>query len=141
MPALDTIADVLNDLLGAELGSLFASAVASGSHAGLRGAGLRRTMQYVAEADARRAGDVAALIESLGLEPAPSRQQQEPVESYLSIDYILPRLIADKQCTLQAYRDAVAQLSEVSESIAALLRRHLTEHAGELEILAGDGSV
>ena len=140
MPALDTIADVLNDLLGAELGSPFAPAVASAPHSARQGAGIRRAIKYVAEADMRRARELGALIESLGLEPAPEVHRPEAVESYLAIDYILPHLIAGKQRTLQAYRDAIAQLSDISEPIADLLRRHLTEHAGELEILASDAA-
>lgn len=135
MPSLQAIADVLNDLLATELASEFASIVRSAPHAGRSGTGVRKTIRYVAEADARRTDDLWLLLLSLGMEPRPGRRHREAVEAYLSIDYLLPRMILKKERTLQAYRGAVAIVGDTPESVAATLRRHLTEHAGELEVL------
>lgn len=135
MPSLQAIADLLNDLLTTELASDFAPAVVSSPHAGRTGGGLRKSIHYIADADARRARDLWSLLQSLGLESGPKHRRCEPLEAYLSMSHTLPRLIRQKERTLQAYRDAVAAIGDTPESVAAMLRRHLTEHAGELEVL------
>ncbi len=135
MPSLQSIAEVLNDLLASEHGSPFASVVRSTPHLGQRGLDVGRAIKYIATADARRAADLWSLIDSLGLEALPGRHHHQ-AEAYLSIAYVLPKLIDAKQRVLQQYREAIAALGEGTPSIAAILKRHLTEHAGELEVLA-----
>ena len=137
MPSLDQIADVLNALLTAELGSPFASAQSSMPYGGPRDRGqARKVIRYIAESDARRGRDIAALMASLGMEHEVAIVRPGVIESYLSLRHVGPQLLAAKQRILQAYRDATGELGAATETIADLLRRHLTEHAGELDVLS-----
>jgi len=133
MPTLQTIADVLNDLLAAEQTSLFGPIASSMPHFG-RG-DVRRTIRYIATADIRRARDLWSLIEQLGLEHQRVARRPEMVGAYLSAAYILPSLIASKEQTLQRYRDAIANVAHATDEVGRLLRQHLTEHAGELALI------
>lgn len=138
MPALHAIGDVLLGLLDCERSSPFAQAVAARPYAGPDGIGIRRGLAYIAEADERRAGDLWAAMLALGLEPDPAPPRLQAIEPFLSMAYVLPPLIKAKQATLQAYRDAIAALDGVGDELQATLRRHLTEHAGELQLLIGE---
>lgn len=137
MPALQQIADVLNALLVAELSSSFAAVVAGMPYTGsMDRRQARKVIRYIAESDARRCRDIDTLMRGLGMEPDVVRSRPVVIEPYLSLRYLGPALLAAKQNTLQSYRDATVTLGSATQSIADLLRRHLTEHAGELDVLS-----
>jgi hypothetical protein len=134
MPAISTLADVLNRLLDIELQSPFARAVESVPHVG-RHVGLGRAIRYLADADARRTRDLFALLTEHGFERTVGSSTVIPQEAYLSITHLRPAWIEARSRSLQAYRDAIEALAGGPEPILALLRKHLSEHAGELALL------
>lgn len=138
MPVPHAAVDILNSLLEAEQESLFRFMTEGSPYLGRAGAEMKRTLAYVAEADHRRAGEIWRLIERLGGEPRARRPQPaEALLAYLSIAFLLPKLIEAKELLLERYRNAAAAMKKdhPPEAAAELVRTHLSEHATELEML------
>ncbi len=136
MPVPQAIIDVLNSLLEAEQESLFRFMTEGSPYLGRASVDVRKTVDYVAVADQRRAGELWRMIEDLGGTPRPRRPQPaEQFLAFLSIKFLLPKLVDAKELLMQRYRNAVAAAGKAPGPAADLLRRHLSEHAGEMEIL------
>jgi hypothetical protein len=136
MPVPQAIVDVLNSLLEAEQESLFRFMSDGSPYLGRASVDVRKAVNYVAAADHRRSGELYRMIEDLGGEPRPPRlQPAEQFLAFLSIKFILPKLVDAKDLLMQRYRNAVAAVGKVPGPPADLLKRHLSEHAGEMEIL------
>lgn len=136
MPVPQAIVDVLNSLLEAEQDSVFRFMAEGSPYLGRASVDVRKAVNYVAAADHRRAGELWRMIEDLGGEPrARGLQPAEQFLAFLSIKFILPKLVDAKELLLQRYRNAVAAVGSVPGRAADLLDRHLSEHAGEMEIL------
>jgi hypothetical protein len=138
MPVPRAVVDLLNSLLEAEQESLFRFMTEGSPYLGRAGPDVRKTLAYVAAADHRRAGELWRLIEQLGGEPRPRRlQPAEAMLAYLSLQFLLPKLIEAKELLLERYRNAAAAMKTMAppEQAAGLVRKHLSEHATELEML------
>ena len=62
--------------------------------------------------------------------------------AFLSLDFLLPRLIASKQNLLTIYESAVAQLTGAPVALTEMLRRHIGAHQSDLQLLTdGPSSV
>src|SRR3954453_4061768 len=96
--------DVLNSLLEAELGSVFRFMGEGSPYLSRATVEVRRPLQEMVLAEHRRAADLAALVESItGASPNPSVgiRRDEQYLAYLSLKFLLPKLVEEKQLHLQ----------------------------------------
>lgn len=144
MAAPPAVVDVLTTLLDAEQESPFRLAVDGSPYLGRAEPEVKAALAYIAAADDRRAGALWRLIERLGGDPRHRRlQSAEQFVGFLSIRFLMPKLVEAKLRLLQHYRDAIAALAADPSPADAVVRAHLSEHAAEMEVLrdAGDSLV
>src|SRR5437773_11523475 len=86
------VEDVLNSLLEAELNSVFRFIGESSPFLSRATAEVRKPLQQMVEGVHRRAGQLADLIESLGVVPTPqaSIRSDEQYLAFLSLKFLLP---------------------------------------------------
>jgi hypothetical protein len=136
MPVLRAVVDVLNSLLDAEQDSLFRFMREGSPYLGRASVDVRKVLDYIAQADRRRAGELWRMIEKLGGEPRASRPQPaEQYLAYLSIKFLLPKLVQAKELLLERYRNAAVALRGMKSPADELLKTHLSEHAAEMVML------
>src|SRR3954471_23043538 len=86
--------EVLNDLLDAELNSIFRFMGEGSPYLSRATAEVRRPLAEMVEASNRRAGELYALIESLGGTPVPrGLRPEEQYLAFLSLEFLLPKLL------------------------------------------------
>src|SRR4051812_29079450 len=102
------IIDTLNGLLEAELGSIFRFMGEGYPYLNRATAEVRRPLQEIVGTIQPRAGEIAELIESLGGVPAPRNiQPEEQYLAFLSLKFLLPKLVNDKQLLITRYENAL----------------------------------
>ncbi|MDB5292886.1 MAG: hypothetical protein JWL69_4127, partial [Phycisphaerales bacterium] len=134
--------DALNSLLEAEAGSIFKFVGEGSPYLGRAGAEIRRPLQEMVERNDRHAAELAALIHNLGGEPAVPMtvRAEDQYLSYLSLKFLLPKLVGAKELMIQRYENALAAIDGQPE-IRQVLERHLQEMRTDLDVLrkaAGD---
>jgi hypothetical protein len=101
---------------------------------------VRKPLQEMVNHNHRRAGELAALLESLGapttvqLSPQPNEQYL----AYLSLKFLLPKLVEEKKLCLARYANAysaIKTLPQVPPEVPALLEAHRGEQERELAAL------
>ncbi len=136
MPAPSAVVDVLNSLLEAEQDSLFRFMREGSPYLGRASVDVRKALDYIAAADHRRSGELWRLIERLGGEPrGRGLQPAEQFLAYLSVKFLLPKLVEAKELLAQRYRNATAALKPFPSPADDVLRAHLSEHAAEMVVL------
>lgn len=136
MSAVQEEIDVLQELLILSQQSVFRRVSEDVSHLRSASTEARKAILYIAAADARRAEELWRRIEQLGGHPrfhGPPMSQQHV--AYLSLTYLLNLLASAKDATLGEYRNSLAGTGNVIGPLSELVRRQLSEHAGERIIL------
>src|SRR5207249_3264628 len=105
--------DALNSLLEAELGSVFRFVGSGLPHLTRASAAVRRPLEEMVAAAGRHADDLARLIEQLGGSPVPplAVRPDDQYLSFLSLKFLLPKLVADKRLIIRRYENALASLA------------------------------
>jgi hypothetical protein len=89
------------------------------------------------EANKRAVMVLASMIQRLGGQPVP--RQVRPEEQYLaflSLKFLLPKLVNEKTLLLQRYENALRGLPpDAPAEVGAMLRAHLAECRTQLEVL------
>ena len=130
------VIDVLNSLLEAEQNSVFRFMGEGSPYLSRASADVRRPLQEMVEANGRYSMDLARMIQRLGGEPVPRRvQPEEQYLAFLSLKFLLPKLVDEKILILQRYENALRQLSGAPPEVLDLLRRHQVECREALEKL------
>jgi len=138
MPAAPAaVIDTLNSLLEAELNSIFRFLTEGSPYISRATAELRAPLNQMVQANQRRARDLAALIERLGGVPVPpSIQPEEQYLAFLTLKFLLPKLVDAKRLMIQRYENALRAIREVAPAEAIdLLRAHIAEDQQHLRIL------
>jgi hypothetical protein len=142
MPVPHAVIDLLNALLEAQQSSEFRFMGEGSPYLGRASVEVRNALDYIARADLRRAGELHALIEQLGGSVGiPTPQPEGQYLAYLSLRFLLPRLLEAKAILAQRVRNALSALAVLDAhgravgSATDLLKRHLSEHAGEAVLL------
>ena len=126
----------LNDLLDAELNSVFAFIGNSTPYLDRSHAGMRKQLAALVTASHRRAERLYRLIESRGGSPITRGMQMgEQHLAYLSIDFLLPKLVEAKRRDIERYREV---LHSANGAAALAVREMIAEQTDELAALQKD---
>jgi len=131
-----SVIDILNGLLEAEVNSVFRFMESGHPYLDRASAEIRRPLQEMVIAGERRAAELANLIDSLGGSPVPRRvAPEEQYLAYLSLKFLLPRLVSAMELKIRRYENAMKALNGASPEVMNLLSAHLREHRQQLQIL------
>ena len=134
------VSDLLASLLESTMNSVFRFMGEGSPYLSRATAEVRRPLQEMVVANQRRAGELASLLESLGapttvqLSPQPNEQYL----AYLSLKFLLPKLVDEKKICLARYANAFAAVKgfpQVPADVPALLAAHKAEQEHELAAL------
>jgi bacterioferritin (cytochrome b1) len=127
--------EVLNGLLAIELNSIFRFAEGCAPYPDAA-RGLRSALHEMAETGVDHARDLHELIESLGGTPVPrSVRGEEQYMAFLSLKFMLPKLIAAKQQAMARYTRALELAADAPSAAKSMLQAHLERHRMQLAVL------
>ena len=131
------VLDVLNSLLEAELNSVFRFMEEGSPYLSRATVEVRRPLHEMVRAGRRRAEELHGLIEALGGFPAPrSVRSEEQYLAFLSLKFLLPKLVYDKQLMIERYDNALRALGRGGPpEVTEVLARHRAENDAEQQVL------
>ena len=130
------VVDALNELLEAEQNSIFRFMGESSPYLSRASADIRRPLQQMLEVREVHCRELHELVEDLGGYPHPKTlQPEEQYLAYLSLKFILPKLVDAKKLTIRRYETTIKAVSTAPATVFEILRRHLTDHKAELAVL------
>ena len=132
------ILDVLNSLLEAELNSVFRFMGEGSPYLSKATVEVRRPLQEMVDANNRNAAELAAMIQALGGTPAPrSLRPEEQYLGYLSLKFLLPKLVDEKALMLRRYDNALKALDKSAppREVVEMLKRQDAECRRYLDLL------
>ena len=131
------VVDALNSLLETELGSVFRFMGEGSPYLSRASADVRRPLQQMVEANQRYVMALATMIQRLGGEPVPRPvRTEEQYLAFLSLKFLLPKLVDEKVLILQRYENVLRSLPpDAPPAVAELLRQHQVECRAQLETL------
>jgi hypothetical protein len=134
------VVDLITSLLESTVNSVFRFMGEGSPYLSRASAEVRRPLQEMVVANGRRAGELAALLESLGAPTTvtESPRSEEQYLAYLSLKFLLPKLVEEKRLCLARYDNALAgikPLPQVPPEVPALLASHREEQVRELTAL------
>lgn len=131
--------EILNDLLDAELNSVFRFMGEGSPYLSRATAEVRAPLAAMVESSNRRAGELFNLIESLGGSPIPrGLRPEEQYLAFLSLKFLLPKLVTDKKLCIRRYENALNGIRHVPNGtgvVTETLNGHLAEQKRELKVL------
>ncbi len=137
MPPPVAVVDALNSLLDAEQGSVFRFMGEGSPYLSRASADVRRPLQQMVDANRRYVRALAEMIQRLGGEPVPRPvRPEEQYLAFLSLKFLLPKLVDEKMLILQRYENVLRNLpADAPPEVASLLRAHQAECREQLEVL------
>jgi bacterioferritin (cytochrome b1) len=135
-PGSVAIVDALNSLLEAELNSVFRFMGEGSPYLGKATATLRLSLQEMVDTSVRHAGELSDMIDYLGGVPIPrALRPEEQYLAFLSLKFLLPKLVDAKNLTIRRYENALRALPQAPAEVRDLLSAHLATHRAQLTIL------
>jgi hypothetical protein len=130
------VVDALNSLLEAELGSVFRFMGEGSPYLSRASAEVRRPLEQMVEANQRYVMALGTMIQRLGGEPVtrPVRPEEQYL-AFLSLKFLLPKLVNEKTLIYRRYENVLRQLADAPPEVTELLRQHQAECAAQLETL------
>ena len=122
--------DTLNSLLEADLNSIFRFMGEGSPYLAGASPSIRDLLSAIHHAAIRQAHELASLIRDLGGAPASFQRAraEEQYLAYLSIKFLLPKLINAKLLCIERLENALSMLGDNPPAgVAQLLRKHLDE--------------
>lgn len=137
MAAPVAIIDTLNALLESERGSVFRFMHEGSPYLSHATADVRRPLQQMVESNERNVRELGGLIQFLGGVPTPSWgvQPEEQFLAFLSLKFLLPKLVDVKKLTIERYDNALSALAGAPAEVRAVVERQLAEHREQLLVL------
>src|SRR5437773_9157638 len=131
------VVDALNALLEAEQNSIFRFMGEGSPYLSRATVEVRRPLQEMVVAERRRAREIADLVDALGSVPTPAVgiRRDEQYLAFLSLKFLLPKLVQEKKLHIERYENALAGIRRAPTNpsdAAPLLERHLAELRSEL---------
>lgn len=140
-PASVATLDVLSALLEAEQNSIFRFMGEGSPYLSQATAEVRRPLNDMVAASHRHAALLSQTIEDLGGVALPRAiQLEEQYLAFLSLKFLLPKLVDAKKLAIERYENALRALAKVGDGTASaavvdLVRGIMTEHQDHLQIL------
>ncbi len=137
------LVDTLNSLLEATLGSVFRFMDESSPYLTRATVEVRRPLAAMVRAEEQRARELAETIDRLGgtpLDGQPVREEEQYL-AYLSLKFLLPKLVNEKTLQIQRYENALKSVLRENAEVGRILERHVGQMLAELGVLeraAGD---
>jgi hypothetical protein len=133
MPAPVLILDTLQSLLDAEQASIFRFMREGTPYLTRATVDTRKQIEQIAAASDRHAAALADLITSLGgiLRPEPVHPANQYL-SFLTLQFLLPKLAQAKRDTIERYENARRALPLAPPEVMQLLNAHLADHRADL---------
>jgi hypothetical protein len=141
MPALAptpvAVIDALNALLEAELSSLFRFVGEGSPYLSRADAGLRQSVADMVASAGRNVGSLTDLVDRLGGVPTTRRVVgEEQYLAYLSLRFLLPKLVEAKELMIRRYDNALKGMGAAAPAEAkALLNEIADRHRADLQVL------
>jgi hypothetical protein len=137
-PVPESVIDTLNGLLEAEANNIFRSVAESSPHIGRAASAVREPIMELDRLSRRHARELSDLIVSRGGTPlAEHRVRPEDQNlSFLSLKFLMPKLVAEKDLILTRYENAKASIGTSFPDVVDLLGRIEAEQRHYLEILS-----
>ena len=130
------VIDVLNGLLEPTVNSVFRFMDEGSPYLSRASAEVRKPLAAMVQTVHRRAAELAYMIQQLGGTPiAPAISGEEQYLAFLSLKFLLPKLVHDKQLAIERYENALRALKGAPAEVVALVRSHLEEHQQQLRTL------
>ena len=130
------VVDTLNSLLEAEQGSVFRFMGEGSPYLSRATADVRRPLQEMVEANKRHVAALGSMIQRLGGFPAPRPvRAEEQYLAFLSLKFLLPKLVDEKSLIIQRYDNALRAIPDAPPQVTRLLRSIQAEHRAHLEVL------
>jgi hypothetical protein len=130
------VVDALCSLLEAEQGSVFRFMGEGSPYLSRATADVRRPLAEMVEANARHVSNLATMVQALGGFPPPrSVRPEEQYLAFLSLKFLLPKLVDEKGLIIRRYENALRSLADAPPEVTRMLRGHIAEHKGHLEVL------
>lgn len=130
------VIDALNSLLEANQNSIIRFMGEGSPYLTRASADVRRPLADMLQNNRRRSHQLHDLIEHVGGSPSyRTVQSEEQYLAYLSLKFLLPKLIDAKRLLIQRYENALKAIGNNPPEAVALLRHHLAEHQAELAVL------
>ena len=130
------VIDSLNALLESQQNSIIRFMGDSSPYLGGAPAPVRQTLRQMLDNHLKRSEELYRLIERLGASPRPrGLQPEEQYLSYLSLKFLLPKIVDAKELIIQRYENALKTLKNAPANVIELLEGQLADHRDELEKL------
>jgi hypothetical protein len=131
------VIDAINGLLEAELNSVFRFINEGSPYVSRATAEVRRPLAELSALSRKHTRELAQLIESLGGSPSPRQhpRTQDQYFAYLSLKFLLPKLVSEKQLIIQRYENAKRAIGKDHPQVIAELNRIEVEEQQYLEVL------
>ncbi len=128
-----TVIAVLNELLDAELNSVFCVLADNAPYLSRAAGDIRKPLEEIELSCQRRANELADLIIALGGSPIERGLQPEQQNlAYLSLKFLLPKLVGAKEAAVKRWTNALIGVENRSRRAKDLLQRQLHEHEMQL---------
>jgi bacterioferritin (cytochrome b1) len=128
--------DVLNSLIETEQRSIFRLMGDDSPYLREASPAVRRVLEEEKEASYRHADELARLVRQLGGQPIESaRTARPPMLEFVSLRFLLPKLVEAKELLVRYYENALHALGSDDPEVERVLRRHLAEHQEHLAVL------
>lgn len=132
------VVDTLNSLIEAELNSIFRFVGPGSPYLTRATAKLRTQLHEIAFRHEAHASRLAGMVDSLGgTPPPPGIQPEEQYLAFLSLKFLLPKLVDAKKLIIQRYDSALAILkdTEPPAGVVELMTTLRTDHTSQLATL------
>lgn len=97
---------------------------------------VRQPLRALHDTNARHSQELAGAIRQLGGTPHPRPAPDDPYLKYLSLKFLLPKLVTEKELMMRRYENALRALPKTApKDVTDLLQRQRAEQAGHVDTL------
>jgi len=130
------VVDALNSLLEAEQSSVFRFMGEGSPYLSRATADVRRPLQGMVNANQRHVAALGTMVQRLGGFPVPRPvRPEEQYLAFLSLKFLLPKLVNEKELIWRRYENALRALQDAPPEVTRLLRAIQSEHKAHAEVL------
>jgi hypothetical protein len=131
------VVDVLGELLDAERNNVIRFMGEGSPHLSRTTADVRRPLEDMVNANSRHVRDLADKIIALHGIPAPMNTivSEEQYLAFLSLKFLLPKLVHAEALIIQRYESALTALGDAPDDVSDLVNSLLAEHRAQYAIL------